>query len=365
MHQLIGDVWEWTSSGWHPYPGFTVFPYPEYSQVFFGGDYRVLRGGSFGTDASAIREHVPQLGPPDPPADLLRLPLRPGRGPGRRGGCLSRCAVTWPTSARPTTLAALLLDPPHGLLHQSYAPADMRGDGTVNADGFGAGWYPAEASGADSAADRRPPARYRSDRPIWADTGVRRARGRHHGRGPCSPRCARPPPACRSPRRRRAPFAEGPLAVQPQRADPRLAGRRGRARGGSCPSRTCSPSTPPRDSALLWALVRHRLRAGDDPAAVLADVVRAVDAAAPGSRLNLLLTDGTAIWATTWTHALSVRVEAGAVTVASEPTDGGAGWMAVPDRHLVVATPQRCDVHPLDAAARARSKIQVARAARA
>jgi iron(II)-dependent oxidoreductase len=55
VHQLIGDVWEWTSSGWHPYPGFTVFPYPEYSQVFFGGDYRVLRGGSFGTDASAIR----------------------------------------------------------------------------------------------------------------------------------------------------------------------------------------------------------------------------------------------------------------------------------------------------------------------
>ena len=42
----------------------------------------------------------------------------------------------------PVTLAALLLDPPHGLLHQSYAPADMRGGGTVNADGFGAGWYP-------------------------------------------------------------------------------------------------------------------------------------------------------------------------------------------------------------------------------
>jgi gamma-glutamyl hercynylcysteine S-oxide synthase len=55
VHQLIGDVWEWTSSGWHPYPGFTVFPYPEYSQVFFGGDYRVLRGGAFGTDPSAVR----------------------------------------------------------------------------------------------------------------------------------------------------------------------------------------------------------------------------------------------------------------------------------------------------------------------
>ncbi|WP_433791001.1 ergothioneine biosynthesis protein EgtB [Actinoplanes sp. CA-252034] len=55
VHQLIGDVWEWTSSGFHGYPGFTAFPYQEYSEVFFGGDYRVLRGGSFGTDAAACR----------------------------------------------------------------------------------------------------------------------------------------------------------------------------------------------------------------------------------------------------------------------------------------------------------------------
>jgi gamma-glutamyl hercynylcysteine S-oxide synthase len=55
VHQLIGDVWEWTASHFRPYPGFAVFPYPEYSQVFFGPDYRVLRGGSFGTDAVAVR----------------------------------------------------------------------------------------------------------------------------------------------------------------------------------------------------------------------------------------------------------------------------------------------------------------------
>jgi iron(II)-dependent oxidoreductase len=55
VHQLIGDVWEWTDTGWHPYPGFAPFPYEEYSQVFFGGDYRVLRGGSFGTDPAAVR----------------------------------------------------------------------------------------------------------------------------------------------------------------------------------------------------------------------------------------------------------------------------------------------------------------------
>ncbi|HUQ56896.1 ergothioneine biosynthesis protein EgtB [Lentzea sp.] len=55
VHQLIGDVWEWTSSDFGPYPGFEVFPYEEYSEVFFGPDYKVLRGGSFGTDKSAVR----------------------------------------------------------------------------------------------------------------------------------------------------------------------------------------------------------------------------------------------------------------------------------------------------------------------
>ncbi|GAA4383330.1 ergothioneine biosynthesis protein EgtB [Tsukamurella soli] len=55
VQQLIGDVWEWTSSEFHGYPGFAAFPYREYSEVFFGGDYRVLRGGSFGTDEVACR----------------------------------------------------------------------------------------------------------------------------------------------------------------------------------------------------------------------------------------------------------------------------------------------------------------------
>ena len=50
-HQMIGDVWEWTSSDFLPYPGFATFPYREYSEVFFGGDYRVLRGGSWATSA--------------------------------------------------------------------------------------------------------------------------------------------------------------------------------------------------------------------------------------------------------------------------------------------------------------------------
>jgi iron(II)-dependent oxidoreductase len=51
VHQLVGDVWEWTSSGFEGYPGFRSFPYKEYSEVFFGGDYKVLRGGSWATRA--------------------------------------------------------------------------------------------------------------------------------------------------------------------------------------------------------------------------------------------------------------------------------------------------------------------------
>ena len=55
VHQLIGDVWEWTSSEFRGYAGFRAFPYAEYSEVFFGDGYRVLRGGSFGTDLVACR----------------------------------------------------------------------------------------------------------------------------------------------------------------------------------------------------------------------------------------------------------------------------------------------------------------------
>jgi iron(II)-dependent oxidoreductase len=52
---MIGDVWEWTSSNFSGYPGFESFPYPEYSEAFFGSDYKVLRGGSWATRPGAIR----------------------------------------------------------------------------------------------------------------------------------------------------------------------------------------------------------------------------------------------------------------------------------------------------------------------
>ena len=52
---MIGDVWEWTASDFGGYPGFEAFPYPEYSEVFFGSAYKVLRGGPWATRPGAIR----------------------------------------------------------------------------------------------------------------------------------------------------------------------------------------------------------------------------------------------------------------------------------------------------------------------
>jgi iron(II)-dependent oxidoreductase len=53
--QMLGDVWEWTASWFDGYPGFQSFPYREYSEIFFGERYRVLRGGSFATTPSVAR----------------------------------------------------------------------------------------------------------------------------------------------------------------------------------------------------------------------------------------------------------------------------------------------------------------------
>ena len=55
VEQMVGDVWEWTASDFTAYPGFASFPYKEYSEVFYGSDYKVLRGGSWATHPLAVR----------------------------------------------------------------------------------------------------------------------------------------------------------------------------------------------------------------------------------------------------------------------------------------------------------------------
>ncbi len=53
--QMLGDVWEWTSSPLRPWPGFTPMIYDRYSEPFFDGDYKVLRGGSWAVASGILR----------------------------------------------------------------------------------------------------------------------------------------------------------------------------------------------------------------------------------------------------------------------------------------------------------------------
>jgi glutamine amidotransferase len=233
-------------------------------------------------------------------------------------------------------LSRLLYDPPHSLEHQSWAPADMRAGGTINADGFGVGWYP--ASGAD-------PVRYRRDRPMWADVGFAGlAATVRAGAMLASVRSATVG----------MPVVE--TAVAPFTGGRWLFSHNGAIRGWPHAVSELAARLPvtdliqldaPTDAALLWALVWHRLRAGADMATAVEAVVVDVAEEAPGSRLNVMLTDGDAVVATTWTHSLSVLVASDAVTVASEPLDGDGDWRSVPDRHLVVARPSDVDIRPL------------------
>ncbi|MFL6334684.1 MAG: SUMF1/EgtB/PvdO family nonheme iron enzyme [Pyrinomonadaceae bacterium] len=52
---MTGNVWEWTSTPFEGFNGFEPFPYPEYSQEWFDGDHRILKGGSWATSPSVLR----------------------------------------------------------------------------------------------------------------------------------------------------------------------------------------------------------------------------------------------------------------------------------------------------------------------
>jgi glutamine amidotransferase len=269
----------------------------------------------------------------------------------------------------PIPLSRLLFDPPHSLSHQSWSPADMRGGGTVNADGFGVGWYPRPADtlpGAASAAGpptawppaAGPPAAgpshpssaasagavpagpapvlYRRDTPLWSDATLPGlAAAVSSGAVLAAVRSATVGmPVVES---AAAPFGDGPWLFSHNGV---VAGWPGSVAklAGALPMTDLLTLPAPTDSALLWLLVRDRLRAGAAPAEAIRDTVAEVERAAPGSRLNLLLTDGVSLVATAAGHALSVRSGAGSVLVSSEPLDDDPAWRPVPGRTLLTAT---------------------------
>jgi len=63
--QMLGNVWEWTASDFEPFPGFSADPYKEYSEPWFGGTHRVLRGGAFPTRSRLARNQYRNFYTPD------------------------------------------------------------------------------------------------------------------------------------------------------------------------------------------------------------------------------------------------------------------------------------------------------------
>ncbi|MFC8127336.1 ergothioneine biosynthesis protein EgtC [Streptomyces sp. NPDC057302] len=228
-------------------------------------------------------------------------------------------------------LGKLIVDPLHSLFRQSWAPRQQR-YGTVNADGFGVGWY----------AEGDPvPARYRRSGPIWGDQSFADLS-----------RVVRSGALLAAVRDATEAGADGEAAAAPFAAGTWLFSHNGAVSGWPrslapvaqrLPSAELLSMEARCDSALVWALVLHRLRSGDDEGQALADTVVEVAEAAPGSRLNLLLTNGETIAATAWGDTLWYLAEPGRRTVvASEPYDDDPHWRQVPDRTLLAAS--RTDV---------------------
>ncbi|MGW1952908.1 ergothioneine biosynthesis protein EgtC [Streptomyces sp. NPDC001920] len=228
-------------------------------------------------------------------------------------------------------LGRLLVEPPHGLYRQSWAPRRQR-YGTVNADGFGVGWY----------AEEDPvPARYRRAGPVWADPSFADLA-----------RVVRSTALLAAVRDATVPGADQEAAAAPFGTGPWLFSHNGAVKdwpGSLTPLVAGLPAVDllrmeaRNDSAFVWALVLARLRGGDDPAQALADTVVEVAEAAPASRLNLLLTDGETVTATAWGDTLWYLTRPGGGTVvASEPYDDDPHWQEVPDRTLLAAS--RSDV---------------------
>ncbi|MEY9872825.1 dimethylhistidine N-methyltransferase/ergothioneine biosynthesis protein EgtC [Streptacidiphilus sp. MAP12-33] len=255
-------------------------------------------------------------------------------------------------------LAEVVLRPARGLYEQSWSPRRQR-HGTVNADGFGLGWYP-EPVPADREEDEEAPepARYRRAVPIWADPNL-----------PELARAVRSGAILAAVRSATAGTTQDEAAAAPFRDGRYLFSHNGVIPDWTrLPAAVAASGTPGADapldsaallalearsdSALLWAMLVRRLRRGEPAGGALAALVRQVASVRPDARLNLLLTDGASIAATRFGDTLWYRCAPGRVLVASEPDDelaGSAGstgstgstggeWQEVPDHSLVLAT---------------------------
>lgn len=217
----------------------------------------------------------------------------------------------------PRSLASLMLDPPYGLLVQSYSPRRQK-HGLVNADGWGAGFFDPDGE----------PRRWRSAGPLWSDLSFASvAPALRSGCVVCAVRSA-----------------SAGMPVEPSASAPFTDGRWLLSHNGLVDRAVLAPSRRAEsvvDSALLAALIFERgLEA-------LGDTVIGVAAADPNARLNILASDGSRLLATTWGDTLSVLRRDDGVVLASEPYDDDPAWQDVPDRHLVEVAGASVTLTPL------------------
>jgi glutamine amidotransferase len=235
----------------------------------------------------------------------------------------------------PIPVAWPVLDAPHALVRQAAAPRHQ-GPTARNADGYGVAWY-------DPAAGPEP-VRIRSTSAIWDDAALpARLAGVNAGAlVACVRQASNVYPIEES---CTAPFAAGRWLFSHNGYVPGLDGRAGEPLRAGLPEGIAVEAVV--DSALVWALVRARLAAGEPPGAALAGTVADVLAEVPEAALNLLLTDGTTIAATVQGRSLFARAGRDDVVVASEPLDDDPAWSSVPPGSLVEGVPGRVSVAAL------------------
>jgi gamma-glutamyl hercynylcysteine S-oxide hydrolase len=220
---------------------------------------------------------------------------------------------------REVTLSALVLDPPHSLRVQSYAPRRQK-HGLMNADGWGVGFF-----------DAGVPRRWRSPAPLWGDVSfdsVAPALRSHSVVAAVrSATVGMPIEASAT-----APFTDGQW----------LLSHNGIVDRAVLPASASAESVC--DSAILAATIFAR---GLD---VLGDTIAEIGAADPDARLNVLAANGSRLLATVWGDTLSILRRADGVVLASEPYDDDYDWEDVPDRHLVEVTAKGVTFTSLDPA---------------
>ena len=222
---------------------------------------------------------------------------------------------------KPRSVASLTIEPPYGLLVQSYSPRRQK-HGLMNADGWGIGFFD------DVGAVRR----WRSATPLWGDASFASlAPVLHSGCVVAAVRSASvgmPIEASAS-----APFSDGQW----------LLSHNGLVDRAVLPASAVAEST--NDSAFLAAMIFDR---GMD---ALGETIADVAAADPNARLNILAGNGSELRATTWGDTLfALRCDDG-VVLASEPFDDDGDWQEIPDRHLVTVTDNRVEMTTLKGSA--------------